>query len=68
MTRALRRTLWSPVGAGIKSPGDVERLFELMFPGSLAHRLVREVEARTDEFTGLEHLALLATYFRRHRQ
>lgn len=66
MTRALLRTLWSPVGAGIKSEADVERLFRLLFPGPLGVQLMREVDARTDELPGLENLRLLETYFGRY--
>lgn len=67
LTRVLLRTLWSPVGAGIKSTADVERLFELMFPGPLGDSLVQEVDGRTDELPGLENLRLLATYFGKGR-
>lgn len=54
---------WAPVGAGVKSPLEVNRLFQILFPGAAGRKLVREVDAKMGALPGLEGIRLMEPYF-----
>ncbi len=54
---------WVPVGAGIKSPEEVKRLFSTIFPIESARKVVREIDAKMGTLPGLEGIKLMEPYF-----
>jgi hypothetical protein len=63
MTRALLQLNWVPVGAGVKPPEDVFRLFSILFPGAEGDRLVEEIDAKMGTLPGLQGVRLMRRYF-----
>jgi rubrerythrin len=63
LARKLLEFNWVPVGAGIKSPDEVKRLFSTLFPVESARKLVREIDAKIGTLPGLEGLRLMESYF-----
>jgi rubrerythrin len=63
LARKLLEFNWVPVGAGIKSPAEVKRLFSTLFPLESARQLVREVDAKIGSLPGLEGIRLMEPYF-----
>lgn len=63
LARKLLEFNWVPVGAGIKSPDEVKRLFSILFPVESARKLVREVDAKMGTLPGLEGIRLMEPYF-----
>ena len=66
LARKLMEWFWVPVGAGVKTAEEVNRLFGLLFPGENGHQLVREIDARMDTLPGLGGLRLMETFFARN--
>jgi rubrerythrin len=65
LTRILLKLNWAPVGAGVKSKAEVDRLFGILFPRENGERLVREIDSKVGTLPGLEGIALMEPYFRR---
>jgi len=63
LARRLLELNWVPVGAGVKSREEVNRLFSILFPGDAGLRLVREVDAKVGTLPGLEGIKLMEPYF-----
>jgi hypothetical protein len=63
LARKLLELNWVPVGAGIKSPEDVKRLFSILFPVESARKLVREIDSKMGTLPGLEGIKLMEPYF-----
>jgi len=63
LARKLLEFNWVPVGAGIKSPDEVKRLFSTLFPVETARKLVREIDAKMGTLPGLEGIRLMEPYF-----
>jgi hypothetical protein len=63
MARKLLEFNWVPVGAGIKSPEEVKRLFLTLFPSESARKLVREIDSRMGTLPGFEGVRVMETYF-----
>lgn len=65
LTRKLLELNWVPVGAGVKTPAEVKRLFSILFPAELGRKLVREVDSKISTLPGLEGIRLMEPYFER---
>ncbi len=65
LTRWLLKFNWVPVGAGVKTPPEVKRLFTSIFPGEAGRKLVKEVDTKISSLPGLEGLQLMEPYFER---
>ena len=65
LARKLLEFNWVPVGAGIKSPEEVKRLFLTLFPRESARRVVREIDSKMGTLPGLEGIRLMEPYFER---
>ncbi|MDX2039748.1 MAG: acyl-ACP desaturase [Acidobacteriota bacterium] len=65
LARRLLEFNWVPVGAGVKTPTEVYRLFSIIFPGEFGRQLVREVDAKMASLPGLEGIRLMEPYFER---
>jgi fatty acid desaturase len=65
LARKLLEFNWVPVGAGVKSPEEVKRLFSVLFPAELGSKLVREVDEKMGSLPGLDGLKLMTSYFQR---
>ncbi len=65
LARRLLEFNWVPVGAGIKRPDEVRRLFSTIFPRASARELVREIDAKMGTLPGLEGIRLMEPYFER---
>ncbi len=63
LARKLLEFNWVPVGAGIKSPEEVKRLFMTLFPAESARNLVREIDSKMGTLPGLEGIRLMEPYF-----
>lgn len=63
LTRSLLEFNWVPVGAGVKSPPEVKRVFQTIFPHEVRHKLVREIDARMGTLPGLDGIHLMEPYF-----
>ncbi len=63
LARKLLELNWVPVGAGIKSPAEVNRLFAILFPLEAARTLVQEVDAKIGSLPGLAGIRLMEPYF-----
>jgi rubrerythrin len=63
LARKLLEFNWVPVGAGIKSPDEVKRLFLTLFPIESARALVREIDSKMGTLPGLEGIRLMEPYF-----
>jgi rubrerythrin len=63
LARKLLELNWVPVGAGIKSPDEVKKLFLTLFPGESARRTVREIDSKMGTLPGLEGIGLMESYF-----
>lgn len=62
LARQMLQFNWVPVGAGIKQPAEVSRLFEILF-GRDGVRLAEEVDSKMASLPGLEGIALMRKYF-----
>ena len=65
LARKLLEFNWVPVGAGIKSPEEVKRLFLTLFPRESARNFVREIDSKMGSLPGLEGIRLMEPYFER---
>ena len=65
LARKLLEFNWVPVGAGIKSPEEVKRLFLTLFPRESARNYVREIDSKMGSLPGLEGIRLMEAYFER---
>lgn len=65
LARKLLEFNWVPVGAGVKTPAEVTRLFRTLFPGQSGHKLVHEVDTKMGTLPGLEGIRLMEPYFAR---
>ncbi|MDX2032921.1 MAG: hypothetical protein SF339_19750 [Blastocatellia bacterium] len=65
LARRLLEFNWVPVGAGIKRPDEVKRLFSTIFPTHSARALVREIDAKMGTLPGLEGIRLMEPYFQK---
>jgi len=65
LARKLLEFNWVPVGAGIKSPEEVKRLFMTLFPRESAREFVREIDSKMGTLPGLEGIRLMEPYFER---
>jgi hypothetical protein len=65
LARKLLEFNWVPVGAGIKSPEEVKRLFLTLFPRESARNIVREIDSKMGSLPGLEGISLMEAYFER---
>ncbi len=63
LARKLLEFNWVPVGAGIKSPAEVKRLFITLFPSPSAREIVREIDSKMGTLPGLEGIRLMEPYF-----
>jgi Fatty acid desaturase len=63
LARKLLEFNWVPVGAGVKSPEEVKRLFSILFPSELGRKLVQEVDEKMSSLPGLEGIRLMGNYF-----
>jgi len=63
LARKLLEFNWVPVGAGIKSPEEVKKLFTTLFPAESARELVREIDSKIGTLPGLEGIKLMEPYF-----
>jgi hypothetical protein len=63
LARKLLELNWVPVGAGIKSPEEVKRLFMTLFPSESARKLVREIDSKMGTLPGLQGVRLMEPYF-----
>lgn len=65
LARKLLELNWVPVGAGIKSPQEVKKLFQTLFPGDTARKLVCEIDSKMGTLPGLEGIRLMELYFQK---
>lgn len=65
LARRLLEFNWVPVGAGVKTPSEVNRLFSIIFPGEFGRELVREVDAKMASLPGMDGIRLMEPYFER---
>ncbi len=63
LARKLLEFNWVPVGAGVKSEAEVQRLFSILFPSEHGEKLVREVDAKMGLLPGLAGIRLMQSYF-----
>ncbi|MEW6207350.1 MAG: acyl-ACP desaturase [Acidobacteriota bacterium] len=63
LARRILEFNWVPVGAGVKTKAEVNRLFSILFPGETGSRLIREVDAKMGTLPGLEGIQLMQPYF-----
>jgi len=63
LARKLLEFNWVPVGAGIKTPEEVKRLFLTLFPAQSARKLVREIDSKMGTLPGFEGIRLMEPYF-----
>jgi Fatty acid desaturase len=63
LARKLLEYYWIPVGAGVKSPDEVKRLFSILFPAEFGRQLVREVDQKIGTLPGLGGIRLMTNYF-----
>jgi hypothetical protein len=57
---------WVPVGGGVHSPEQVQRLFRALFhPRAHASAVVREIDEKIATLPGLAGLRLMSDYFSR---
>ena len=63
LARKLLEFNWVPVGAGVKSPEEVKRLFSILFPSEFGRKLVQEVDQKMSTLPGLEGFRLMTNYF-----
>ncbi len=55
---------WRPVGAGVKSNSEVDRLFSTLFPAEFGKELVREIDVKISTLPGFEGIRLMQDYFK----
>jgi hypothetical protein len=67
LTRILMENFWSPVGAGVKTPEEVNRLILTLFPGESALSMAEEVDQKMGTLPGLEGIALMVPFVIRAR-
>jgi hypothetical protein len=65
LARKLLEFNWVPVGAGIKSPEEVKRLFLTLLSPESAREFVIEIDSKMGTLPGLEGVRLMETYFER---
>src|SRR5215510_8148359 len=65
LARKLLEFNWVPVGAGVKSPEEVKRLFQTLFPRESARNLVLEIDSKMGSLPGLDGIKLMEAYFER---
>lgn len=67
LTRQALRLNWVPVGAGVHSDAEVERLFRVLFyPEASARAVVEQIDRRIETLPGLAGLGLMRRYFEQH--
>jgi hypothetical protein len=66
LTARLLKLNWVPVGAGVHTPEQVQRLFRILFyPRDQAAQIVRDIDGKIATLPGLEELSLMQRYFAR---
>ena len=63
LARKLLELVWVPVGAGVKTTAEVNRLFSILFPTQHGAELVRKVDARIGTLPGMTGIRLMEHYF-----
>lgn len=63
LARRLLEFNWVPVGAGVKQPEEVRRLFSILFPAETGRALVREIDQKMGTLPGLAGIRLMEPYF-----
>lgn len=63
LARKLLELNWVPVGAGVKSPEEVKRLFMTLFPSESGQKIVKEIDSKMGTLPGLEGIKLMEPYF-----
>ena len=63
LTRLLLKLNWVPVGAGVKSKEEVNKLFSILFPAERGRALVHEVDRKIGMLPGLGGIRLMQSYF-----
>ncbi|QQR81791.1 MAG: hypothetical protein IPJ69_06780 [Deltaproteobacteria bacterium] len=54
---------WTPVGEGVKTPEEVSRLIQNLFPGKIAFDLATEVDGKTSQLPGLSGMKVMEKRF-----
>jgi hypothetical protein len=63
LTRLIMKHHWTPVGAGVKNPQEVFKLFTILFPGEAGRDLLDDVDEKISLLPGLKGMALMGNYF-----
>ena len=63
LTRFIMNHHWTPVGAGVRSPEEVFRLFTILFPQEAGVQLLNEVDEKISLLPGLSGMHLMGNYF-----
>ena len=63
LARKILELVWVPVGAGVKTTAEVNRLFSTLFPTQYGVDLVRKVDARIGTLPGMTGIRLMERYF-----
>jgi hypothetical protein len=63
LARKILEFNWVPVGAGVKTREEVNRLFSILFPGDTGKILVREIDSKMSTLPGFEGIRLMEPYF-----
>ncbi len=64
LARRLLEFHWAPVGAGVKTPDEVRKLFNILFPAELGRTLVKEIDEKIGALPGLGGIHLMSGYFK----
>lgn len=62
LTRFLMSKFWTPVGAGVKSKEEVQRLIKTLFPREMAWKLAEEIDTKIGSLPGLQGIRLMRPY------
>jgi hypothetical protein len=55
---------WVPVGAGVKTRAEVNRLFSILFPAEHGTKVSGEIDSRIGTLPGLDGIRLMRAYFK----
>ena len=64
LARRLLELNWVPVGAGVKSEDEVNRLFSILFPAEHGQQVTGEIDSRIGTLPGLQGIRLMTKYFK----
>ncbi len=62
LTRFLLTRFWSPVGAGVKSDGEVARLVRTLFQGESLDQMADSIDQKVGTLPGLEGISLMRNF------